>query len=280
MTANPPQLIEAFLYRSPSPIRLHQPSPACYHIVYLPDTRELLLWNGSGLLDSSIETDTALLHTKLSFLPNHIRTLETQTNGMDILLPFEVLGYARMELDDEAVSECEDAMKRIDRFYREPDWVLFNRLVMAFFDLLIIVYAQCEPSMKAANYSVSEKARNARKVTAYLENAFSESITLESLERELHLSKQYMSKIFRETTGMTIFDYLYRRRIHEAKKRFQAFPCSSITDICFQVGFHSVSHFSRLFKTHVGVSPEKYRKSLPSSAMHPEESKQRQIGDR
>lgn len=279
MTPIQPLLFEEYQYRSLAPIQICLPS-TLYHIIYIHEgasdrhtgeiqstssSGELIIRNCGTLHDLDAEPGEAKLHTHLAFLPGIIKSLETQANGIDLLLPFELLGQIRVRLQSEAVLECEDALRRINRFHSKPDWVQYNRLVMAFLDLLIIIYAQCEPRMKETNYSVTDKERNVRKVTAFIEIAFNQDITLDLMERELHLSKQYMSKIFREHTGLTIFEYLYRRRINEAKQRIQGQHNCSITDICFEVGFNNVSHFSTLFKTHVGLSPERYRKSLASS---------------
>jgi AraC-like DNA-binding protein len=276
MTTIQPLLFEEFRYRALSPLQIFLPS-TLYHIFYIHEgtldrptgeirstspSGELIIRNSGTRHDIYAESGEAQLHTYVAFLPGRIKSLETQTNGIDLLLPFEVLGQVRIRLHAEAVLECDDALSRINRFHRQLDWVQYNRLVMAFLDLLIIIYAQCEPRMKETKYSVTDKERNVRKITAFIENAFNQDMTLDLMERELHLSKQYMSKIFREHTGLTIFEYLYRRRINEAKQRIQEQHNCSITDICFQVGFNSVSHFSTLFKTHVGLSPERYRKSL------------------
>lgn len=223
---------------------------------------DLILTDGTTQHSMRANARDLLVHTMLAFSPSHLRRLEGQVNGIDLLLPFEVLGQYHIRLTGGAKAECEETLARIERFRTGSDWVQFNRLVMAFFDLLVMAYAECEPAMKAANYTVTDKERNVRKVIAYLENAYEEDVTLDQMQRELHISKQYMSKIFRERIGMTIFDYLYRRRIHQAKQLFYSQQAHTVTDICFQVGFKNVSHFSRMFKTQVGMTPERYRRHL------------------
>lgn len=203
--------------------------------------------------------ETACIYTRMSIRPSAARTLEATVNGIDLLLPFKLLGYFHVQLTDEARAESEQVLRRIDTFYGSMDWVDINRLVMAFFDLLVLVYAGCEPEMKKLNYTLSDKERNVRNMIAYIETAINEDVSLKEMEKELHLSKQYMSKIFREVTGMTIFDYLYRRRIEQAKRLLRLQAERSITEVCLQVGFKNVSHFSRMFKTQVGLSPERYR---------------------
>ncbi|CAG7643469.1 AraC family transcriptional regulator [Paenibacillus allorhizosphaerae] len=230
---------------------------------------DLIITDGTTQHGMRVESRESNVHTMMTFSPSNLRRLEGHVSGIDLLLPFEVLGHDRMKLTGEARIECEETLGRIERFRASSDWIEFNRLVMAFFDLLVMVYAQCEPAMKAAKYTVTEKERHVRRVVAFIENAFNDDITLDMMQSELHISKQYMSKIFRERIGMTIFDYLYRRRIHQAKQLFYMQQAHTVTDICFQVGFKNVSHFSRLFKTQVGMTPERYRRQLmQGTALH------------
>jgi len=125
----------------------------------------------------------------------------------------------------------------------------------------MFIYGQCERMLRAAVAPVSERERSVRKIVSFIEHRYAEDITLDQLEKQVYLSKQYLSKIFREATGMTIFDYLQRRRINYAKLLFSLDPASSVTDVCYDVGFKNLSHFSRLFKEQEGVSPEQFKKA-------------------
>jgi len=232
---------------------------------------DLIIMDGMTQHCPRVDTRYNYVRSMISFNPSVVKTLKSPANGLDLLLPFDMLRHHHVRLEGEAKEECEQNLHRMSRFYRTFDSVGFNRLVLAFFDLLIFVYARCEPAMNSLGHTVTEKERNVRKVMAYIENGYSEDITLDAMEKELHISKQYMSKIFREITGMTIFDYLYRRRVSQAKQLFYLQRNRSVTDVCFQVGFKSVSHFSRLFKAHVGMTPDRYRRLLTLQAVAGEE---------
>jgi AraC-like DNA-binding protein len=41
---------------------------------------------------------------------------------------------------------------------------------------------------------------------------------------------------------------------------------SRVSEVVFDVGFQSITHFNRIFKRHVGKSPTEYRESLPKAA--------------
>lgn len=277
MTGGRPSLFRDFLYRCRETVIWPVSDTPAYGIFYVHEgdgdifigERTIALSSGSlvvtdGTRQAGITSKgpDGCAVTWLSIVPSAWGTLEAPADGIDLLLPFMVLGHDHVRLTGEAKEECEDVWCRLNRFHGSEDWVDVNRLAMAFYDLLVLVYAQFEPMMKGRNFTLSEKERNVRKVMAYIENAFNEDITLGDIERELHMSKQYVSKIFRESTGMTIFDYVYRRRINQAKRLLDWQRDRSVTDIGLQVGFKSVSHFSRVFKHQVGLSPERYRRLL------------------
>jgi YesN/AraC family two-component response regulator len=99
-------------------------------------------------------------------------------------------------------------------------------------------------------------------IITFIEANYQRDIHLDEMERGLYLSKYYLVKIFKEVTGLTIFTYLYQRRINQAKVLILLEQELSLTDICYLVGFKHPAHFSRIFKQLIGHTPEKYRRSI------------------
>lgn len=75
------------------------------------------------------------------------------------------------------------------------------------------------------------------------------------------LSTFQFSRLFKRITNGTFQEYLLTRRITEAK-RLLANPNVSVTDVCFTVGFHDLSYFTRVFQRYVGHAPSRYRATL------------------
>ena len=84
------------------------------------------------------------------------------------------------------------------------------------------------------------------------------SISLKDAAHEACLSPFHFHRLFAQTFGQTPHDFLIRRRIDEAK-RLLVQTDSSITEICFEVGYSSLGSFSTLFQKEVGCSPTDYR---------------------
>jgi transcriptional regulator GlxA family with amidase domain len=72
------------------------------------------------------------------------------------------------------------------------------------------------------------------------------------------LAAQSAREVFRENTGVTPALYANTMRIERALDRLTC-SHSSITDIGFELGFSSQSHFTHFFSAHVGIAPTQYR---------------------
>jgi AraC-like DNA-binding protein len=70
--------------------------------------------------------------------------------------------------------------------------------------------------------------------------------------------------MFKKVTGINFTDYLSRVRVEKAKNLLLN-PNLRISEIAFEVGFQSLTHFNRVFKNIVGQSPSEYREKLPSA---------------
>jgi len=89
-----------------------------------------------------------------------------------------------------------------------------------------------------------------------------EDLSLGQVARAVNTSSFYFCKIFKRSTGINFTDYVSRVRIERAKNL--AFnPNLRISEIAFEVGFQSLTHFNRVFKRITGVSPTEYRAKLP-----------------
>jgi transcriptional regulator GlxA family with amidase domain len=97
-----------------------------------------------------------------------------------------------------------------------------------------------------------------RKSLRILDCCIAEGIALDNVARDAGLSRPHFFKLFRENTGVTPALYANTMRIERALDRLTC-SHSSITDIGFELGFSSQSHFTHFFSAHVGIAPTQYR---------------------
>ncbi|MEF3305467.1 helix-turn-helix transcriptional regulator [Paenibacillus sp. GYB003] len=226
---------------------------------------DLIIMNGMTRHCPKVERESEYVRTMFSFEPHLVQLFGPDLLACDPLKPFERLRNHHIRLDPKAKEECEDILARINRFYYSNDVVHRNRLLSAFYDLLMLIYEQCRPEMKAARQPASDRQRYVQSMIDYIEETYMENIELERMAADLHMNRFHLMKVFREVTGMTVFDYLYKRRVNQAKILFYQSDRHSVTDVGYQVGFKHLSHFSRVFKKQVGMTPDQYRKMVRES---------------
>ena len=88
-----------------------------------------------------------------------------------------------------------------------------------------------------------------------------DDISLGQVAKAVNTSTFYFCKLFRKATGINYTDYLARIRIEKAKNLLLN-PNLRISEIAFEVGFQSLTHFNRVFKRVVGLAPTSYRNQL------------------
>ncbi len=99
-----------------------------------------------------------------------------------------------------------------------------------------------------------------KRAKEYIKVNYRKSITLEDVARELNISPQYLSKLFKEETGENFIDYLTSIRIRIAKNLLENDELS-VKEICYSIGYGDPNYFSRIFKKIVGATPTEYKDS-------------------
>jgi AraC-like DNA-binding protein len=94
----------------------------------------------------------------------------------------------------------------------------------------------------------------------YIERHYAENITLEALSRISDLNKFALLRSFTLQRGITPYQYLSTIRINHAKRLLEA--GAAPLDAAIQTGFSDQSHFTRFFKTFIGLTPKLYQNLL------------------
>ncbi len=97
---------------------------------------------------------------------------------------------------------------------------------------------------------------------AFIEANMSRPLSLQETAGQSGLSGSYFSSWFKEKTGENFSDYLIRKRMELARKLLESRPELRIYEIAAQCGIPNEKYFSRLFKTHTGLTPREYRKEM------------------
>ena len=101
---------------------------------------------------------------------------------------------------------------------------------------------------------------NIEKVIDYIELHLDEKLDLEKVSEAVHYSKYYLHRMFTNTVGMTIHDYVQRRQLTEAAKLL-VFSSKPIIEVAFLCSYESQQAFTSAFKSMYKVPPAQYRDS-------------------
>ncbi|WP_100405262.1 response regulator transcription factor [Bacillus solitudinis] len=103
-----------------------------------------------------------------------------------------------------------------------------------------------------------DDARRMQDIVSYVDMYFMEELSLEKLSNRFFLSREHISRKFKQETGMTLSKYIMKLRIDQAKHRLiETDEC--IYSISLMLGYQDEKYFSKLFKKVVGLTPFEYR---------------------
>lgn len=95
----------------------------------------------------------------------------------------------------------------------------------------------------------------------FIEENQTEELSLEQVAKSVNTSTFYFCKMFKKATGLNFTEYVSRVRIEKAKNLLLN-PNLRVSEIAYEVGFQSLTHFNRVFKRLIGQSPSDYRAKL------------------
>ncbi|HBE78732.1 MAG TPA: AraC family transcriptional regulator [Firmicutes bacterium] len=139
-----------------------------------------------------------------------------------------------------------------------PDSLLYLQILLT--ELLIFLSRQ-SAQKPAANFPFPNPThQKISEIVGYLNDHYYQNLSLNMLSEHFFISKYYLSRTFKEVTGFTLVEYLNSVKTKEAQKLLNT-TTLSITEISAKVGFESITHFGRVFKSITGSSPLQYRKN-------------------
>lgn len=103
------------------------------------------------------------------------------------------------------------------------------------------------------------RAAMMRRVLDHLRINFAQELTVADVGRACHVSTSWLFHAFPEYTGFSPLNYAIHLRLQEAC-RLLALTDRKVADIATAVGYEDAFYFSRLFRKHIGLSPDIYRR--------------------
>ncbi len=157
-------------------------------------------------------------------------------------------------------------------YYRHVSTVAHDKLASCRSQEEILSSLKCLIRKLAKPYQESLESQDWLPVQTarhYIDLHFTESdLTLERTAEKIHLSAPYLSRLFKEKTGMTFSEYLGSLRMDEAKRMLRD-STYSIQDIASCLGYRDPKYFSRIFHSKEHCTPIEYRRQNATTQLPP-----------
>lgn len=106
----------------------------------------------------------------------------------------------------------------------------------------------------------SRAAGAVQEIGSYIEEHLDEDLSLVRLSKRFHFNPSYLSRVFKQESGMNLSDFIEKARLRKAKELL-AGESLRIHEIGTKVGYESPHSFTRFFKKATGTTPQEYREA-------------------
>lgn len=212
------------------------------HIYRMPEISQWANLLREGYPETMYESACALLD----------KMVEEEKMNAKTLMMFQLDFMEMIKTVDELNSYVIDIMNDVDnsKLYRDSSRSVENMKQFIKLISLGVKKAQEEGSPKII----------VERIIQYINENFNERLMREDIAEIVHLSPDYMAKLFKNETGITIGDYIIQQKMQMAKKLLQTTNIP-ISFIASKIGYCNFSHFSYTYKKIMGVTPQSERKT-------------------
>ncbi|CAM3609082.1 DUF2961 domain-containing protein [Marinicrinis lubricantis] len=107
----------------------------------------------------------------------------------------------------------------------------------------------------------SAQHQTVEQVKRYVQEHYAKKIHLQDVADAVSMSRTYISNLFKQQTGMTIWNYLVAVRMQHARDMLLRSSMKSY-EVAMRVGYENSIHFSKLFREHFGLNPMEFKRKM------------------
>jgi len=225
---------------------------------YKIEDGDLILLKPSELYHCVVKDGT--YHERLVLYFNSNLLIKFGNSGIDFFEPF----YKRMDGFENKISKAIIEKEKIDvnvlelleliKKTNDADKIVS---VCKVIEILAKLRTVISENLSECGLEIKE-SHLINNLIAYINQNFNRDISLDEISKEFYMDKFYISRLFKEKVGVTIWNYVIFRRL----TAFNDLICAdtSIEDAYMRVGFQNYSNFFRLYKKHMNMTPSQFKK--------------------
>ena len=142
---------------------------------------------------------------------------------------------------------------------KEPEYALSVR---SYLNLLLIRLIRDFHYAERYSGISHDQYQSIQQVLSYIDLHFAEKISLQELSLLAGLTPNYFSTLFKQVSGMTLWNYISAKRIEKAAHLISSNDThQNMIDIATECGYNNTANFNKVFKKITGMTPREYRNS-------------------
>lgn len=188
--------------------------------------------------------------SKLFLFPEQLACVQKALPDLTILQKYTEGGFVYSRVRKEDQQEVEHIFETMAQHQNTPygDAILLSCCIR----LMILMEQNLEEKVLPESGII-------HRAIAYINSNIFRDIDISEICDTVHISKYHFCRRFRQSTGMTVMEYILNTRIILAKNLLLSEKIS-VSEVSRKCGFSSVSYFCRVFKENTGTTPLAFRK--------------------
>ncbi|WAH39868.1 AraC family transcriptional regulator [Alicyclobacillus fastidiosus] len=230
--------------------------------IYTLSPGDMLIFRGDILHLVRPVPKSACLRSIINFKFSDVDDLLDPTIQQKLKLLFDAANGTHVHWRQEECRSIEHLFFTVAEESRHREVGARNIIRLQLVTLLLRILRNYEGmcSRKIRPPALGRQETHVVKILKVLNQRFRDKLSLDQLANAVHLNKHYICHCFKSISGLTINQYLVNLRIDESKKLLLE-TNKPINIIAEEVGVGGVAQFSRLFRQHVGMAPQVFRKT-------------------
>lgn len=220
----------------------------------------------SGQLYTIVDNKEYILHSSqcMLYYPNqkHSQYTDAFSGCSCLTILFEMEMNIPESLKNKIILASQQIRLEMKRFIKEiqfDSWMHTEMSLVIFQRILIQALWEQRNSLKTDKENSTDTELDP--ILLYIENHMDKDISVEELCHIFSVSRSSLQSMFRDDLNLTPKQYITDVKMKRAKLLLQEHRYT-ISEIAYQLGYHSLYYFLRKFKNHFGMSPSEYIKSL------------------
>ena len=193
------------------------------------------------------------LRITINFRPEFVKAISSKSTDLSLCFQDSYTKEGPLQLTPFEVSRFYELSRQLDQALRHR--CFGDDLLLRAYSTELLLF-----SIRLNRDAPSDSPRHplVSQMMEYIHAHIPGECTVTEMAQDLFHNRSYLSKLFREETGVSLQDYILSCRLTIARHALLSGLSSS--EACQKAGFHNYHHFIRIFTRKTGVSPSSYRK--------------------